>query len=141
MIFNTLNKLEKLKEYAPVPIRIIFLLYFILAVKAQVYLPSNAEKFGENLAVMGIPFASFMGYIATYSLFIAHLMIVIGFKVRLAAIPEIIYFLVAVFVYHVPEGHGISQTMPASVMLAMSIFLLLNGAGKPSVDEWKKSRS
>ena len=135
MILKTLEKLDRIKDYAPVAIRIIFLLYFILALKAQVYLPSNAEKFGENLAGMGIPFAPFMGYLATYSIFVAHLMVVIGFKVRLAAIPEVICFLVAVFGYHVAEGHGISKTMPASVMLAMSLFLLLNGAGKPSLDE------
>ena len=135
MIFKTLKKLDKVKDYAPITIRLIFFLYFILAIKGQVYLPTNAEKFGDNLADMGIPLASFMGYLATYSIFISHIMVVIGFKTRVAAIPEVIYFLVAVFVYHVPEGHGISQTMPASVMLAMSIFLLLNGAGKPSIDE------
>ncbi len=135
MIFKTLDKLDSYKAYASIPIRIIFFLYLILAIKAEVYLPANAEKFGESLAEMGIPASTLMGYIASYGLFMAHILIVIGWKVRFAAVIEVIYFLVAVFVYHVSAGHGISKTMPASVMLAMSIFLLIHRAGKSSIDE------
>ncbi len=135
MILKILGKLNTYKAYATIPIRFIFFLYLILAIKAEVYLPSNAEKFGENLAGMGIPASTLMGYLASYSIFIAHILIIIGWKVRFAAAIEIIYFMVAVFVYHVPKDHGISETMPASVMLAMSLFLLFNGAGKPSFDE------
>ncbi len=135
MIFKTLDKLARFKQYAPICIRFIFFLYLILAVKAQVYLPSNVEKFSENLGGMGFPFPLFFAYLASWSVFIAYILVTLGWKVRLAAVPLVIYFSVAVFVYHVPAAHGISKTMPATVMLAMSLFLLLNGAGKLSIDE------
>ena len=135
MIFRTLEKLEKFKAYAPVGIRMIFLLYFILAIKAKVYLPTTIEKFSESIAGMGLPAPLVLAYLGSWSLLIAYVMIIIGYKVRLAAVPVVIYFLVAVFGFHVASGHGISQTMSATVLLVMAIFLLLHGAGKPSVDE------
>ncbi len=84
---------------------------------------------------MHFPAPLFFTYLASWSIFIAYVLETLGWKVRLAAIPLVIYFLVAAFVYHVPAGHGIGKTMPASVMLAMSLFLLFNGAGKLSIDE------
>ena len=135
MIFRFLDNLEKFKPYAPVGIRLVFLLYFILAIKAKVYLPDTIEKFSESLSGMGLPAPLFFAYLGSWSLLIAYIMIVIGYKVRLAAVPVVIYFLIAVFGFHVASGHGISQTMSATVLLVMAIFLLLNGAGKPSVDE------
>ncbi len=135
MILKTLNKLEKYKSYSPIFIRIIFLLYFILAVKAEVYTPSVIEKFAESLVKINIPAPIFFAYLGSWSVFVAYIMIIIGWKVRLAAIPVIIYFLVAVFLFHVNSGHGIRETMSATVLLVMGCFLLLNGAGKPSIDE------
>ncbi|MFP2995379.1 DoxX family protein [Spongiivirga sp. MCCC 1A20706] len=135
MIFKTLNKLEKFKDYAPVGIRFIFLLYFILAVDHQSFMPSNVEKFAGNLAEMNWPMSTFLAYLASWSGIIAYVFVIIGWKTRLASIPIVIYFLVAVLGFHAAKGHGISESMSATVLLVMGIFLLLNGPGKPSIDE------
>lgn len=134
-IFNSIDKLERYKDYAPIGIRFVFFLYLILAIKAQSFLPSNIEKFAGNLAEMNWPIPLFLGYLGSWSVFVAYIMVVLGWKTRLASIPIVIYFLVAVFGFHVAKGHGISETMSATVLLIMGIFLLLNGAGKPSFDE------
>jgi len=133
-VFNKTDRLEKFKDYAPIGIRFVFLLYLILAIQHQSFLPSNIEKFAENLAEMNWPASTFLAYLGSWSVFIAYIFVVIGWKVRLASIPIVIYFLVAVFGFHMAKGHGISETMSATVLLMMSIFLLMNGGGKPSID-------
>lgn len=135
MITKAINQLEKVKAYAPVFLRIIFLLYFITSLKAQVYLPSVIEPFSERLAGLGFPMPLFFAYLGSWSVFIAYILIIVGWQTRLAAIPIIIYFAVAILTYHIPKGHGISETMSATVLFVLGCFFLLNGAGKPSIDE------
>ena len=134
-ILKSIDKLDRFKDYAPIGIRFVFFLYLILAIKAQSFLPSNIEKFASNLAEMNWLMPTFLAYLGSWSVFVGYIMVVLGWKTRLASIPIVIYFLVAVFGFHVAKGHGISETMSATVLLVMSIFLLLNGAGKPSIDE------
>jgi len=132
---NKLNKLGNYKDYAPIGIMFVFFLYLILAIKAQSFLPSNIEKFAENLADLNWPAPVILAYVGSWSVFLAYILIALGWKTRIACIPTVIYFLVAVFGFHIARGHGISDTMSATVLLVMSIFLLINGPGKPSVDE------
>ena len=128
-MFNNLNQqLEKKKAYAPIFLRIVFLLYFITATKAQVFTPSVIEKFSEQLVNLGFPAPLFFAYLGSWSVYVCSFLIIIGWKTRLAAIPIIIYFLVAILSYHLPAGHGISKTMPATVLFVLGCFFLLNGA-------------
>ena len=132
---NLLSSVEKYKSYASVPIRIIFAFYLYTALKARVYNPDVLHAFGEQLHGLSFPFPIFFAHLGTWSLLLAYVMVLIGWKVRLAAVPMIIYFGVAIMTYHLPEGHSIRQTMPALALMMMSIFLFINGAGKPSLDE------
>jgi len=135
MINKIENRLKGLSGYAPLFLRFVFLLYFIMAIKAQVFRPSVVEKFSEQLINLGFPAPLFFAYLGSWSVFLCYFLIIIGWKTRLAAIPIIIYFLVAILSYHLPAGHGISKTMPATVLFVLGCFFLLNGAGKFSVDE------
>jgi len=135
MINKMINRLDNWKGYAPLFLRFVFLLYFITAVKAKVFSPSVIEKFSEQLINLGFPAPLFFAYLGSWSVFICYFLIIIGWKTRLAAIPIIIYFLVAILSYHLPAGHGISKTMPATVLFVLGCFFLLNGAGKLSIDE------
>jgi putative oxidoreductase len=130
-----MKNLKKLKDYAPILLRVIFLLYFYTALKVGVYKPAVVEEFSKQLVALKFPAPLFFAYLGTYSVFIAYFLIIIGWKTRLAAIPIIIYFAVAILTYHLPENHSISKTMPATVLLVLGIYFLMNGAGKPSVDE------
>jgi putative oxidoreductase len=123
------------KSLAPLFLRLIFAIYLFLALKAKVYLPSAVDKFAENLSGLGLPAATFLAYLGTYSVLISYLLLVIGFKTRWAAIPVIIYFLVAVVWGHIIPGHALGKMISAIVLLVLGIFFLLNGPGRPSVDE------
>jgi uncharacterized membrane protein YphA (DoxX/SURF4 family) len=88
------------------------------------------------LQSLGFPAPLFWAYLGTYSVFICYVLIVIGYQTQLAAIPIIIYFAVAILTFHLPSGHTIGKTMPATVLMVLGFFFLFNGAGKPSVDNY-----
>lgn len=134
-MFKLLNKLEAIKDYASLVLRLVFLYYLITSISGGIYAPSYAEKFSENLTGLGFPIPLFFSYLGIWSVLIGYALIVVGYKVRLAAIPLIIYFAVALLSYHIPEGHGVKESFSAIVLLLLSCFLLINGAGKPSIDE------
>ncbi len=134
-MLRLLNKIDAIKAYAPVVLRIVFLYYLVTSISSGIYAPSYAEKFSENLEGLGFPLPLFFAYLGIWSVLIGYALIVIGYKVRLATIPLIIYFAVALLSYHVPEGHGVKESFSAIILLLLSIFLLLNGAGKPSIDD------
>ena len=59
----------------------------------------------------------------------------LGWKTRWAALFLTINFIVAVVAGHIAIADTYKNSFPSINLLAMSIFLLLNGPGKPSVDE------
>jgi putative oxidoreductase len=126
---------KKPNPAAPIFLRIIIALYLFLALQAKVYLPANIEMFGSSLGKMKLPMPQVMAWIATWSMLICYVLIVAGWFTRLVAIPMIIYFTVAVIWRHVIPAHTLGKAMPAIMLLCISIFFLLHGPGKPSVDE------
>lgn len=64
-----------------------------------------------------------------------YFLIVIGWMTRWAAIPVIINFIVALVWGHLIPGHELSKMVSAIVLLILGIFFLLNGPGKPTLDE------
>lgn len=134
-MFKFLDKLESIKDYAPIIFRLVFLYYLITSLLGGIYTPSYAEKFSENLAGLGFPFPLFFSYLGIWSVLIGYAFVVIGYEVRLAALPLIIYFGVALITYHIPEGHGVRQSFSAIMLMLLGFFFLINGAGKFSIDE------
>ena len=125
----------KMKEYAPLPLRMIFVYYLFTALKSQVYAPSTINSFAENLEGLNWPMPLVLAWIGSYTVLIGYVLIIVGFKIRYAAIPIIIYFAVASFGFHFAQGHSVKDAMPALILMALGIFFLFNGAGKPSIDE------
>lgn len=120
---------------APLCLRLIFGLYLYLSLKAQVYKPDVIELFGNSLDKLGLPLPHVLAWVGTWMVLIAYVLIVIGWHTRYAAIPVILYFIVALVWGHIIPGHTLSKAMPAIILLMLGVFFLLNGPGKPSVDE------
>lgn len=135
MIFKTIDKLNGIKDYAPIILRVVFLYYLITSISSGTYAPSYAEKFSENLEGLGFPIPLFFSYLGIWGVLIGYTLVVIGYKTRLASIPLIIYFAVALFTYHIPEGHGVRESFSAIMLMLLGLFFLINGAGKPSIDQ------
>ena len=127
--------MKKINLYAPAFLRIIFAIYFYLSIKAEVYSSAALVAYGENLTKLGMPFGNILAYISTFSLLICYALLIVGYKARWASFPVIINFVVAIIYGHIIPAHTISKALPAIVLLVLAIFILLNGPGKPSIDE------
>jgi len=88
----------------------------------------------EWLASMGVPLPALAAWAYLLTEFLGGIALILGFKVRLFAVPLIATFLVAYFMVHISDPYA--DAYPALQMLAMSFFFLFAGAGKASVDEW-----
>jgi putative oxidoreductase len=94
----------------------------------------DAGSNAEFLSSLGIPFPIIMSWAYVLTEFLGGILLIIGYKVRLVAIPLIITFLVAYFLVH--AGDSYENSFQALQMLAVSLFFFVNGAGKVSVDDF-----
>ena len=77
--------------------------------------------------------------LTVFAEFLCSILIMLGLFTRWAAIPLIITMLVAAFIVHGPDP--LMRKEKALLYLAPYIFLLLNGAGKYSLDHlWRKDQ-
>jgi putative oxidoreductase len=125
----------KYAVYATVFLRAVFAWYLFLAVKAEVYTAQATTDYAKRLSELGLPASGFLAYLSTWSMLICYFLIIIGWKTRYAAIPVVINFLVAIIWGHIIPAHSPAKATAALVLLLLGIFFLLNGPGKPSVDE------
>jgi putative oxidoreductase len=132
---NNQPHMKRFIPYAPIFFRIVFALYLYTAIKFKAYELSAVESFSKHLADLKFPFPYAFAFVGTWMVLIAYVLLIIGWKARWAAVAVAVYFGVALFLYHIPNGHGASKMMPALGPLVMALFILFNGSGKPSVDE------
>lgn len=72
--------------------------------------------------------------LATLSEFVCAILIIIGFKTRLASIPMVITMFVAAFVYHLNDPFEGSKEMSILYLIGFTA-IALTGAGKYSLDK------
>lgn len=94
----------------------------------------------QNLMSDNIQFADIFGMGATLSLVLATIievvlpiLIIIGYKTRIASIPIILTMLVAAFVYHANDPIGVKEK--SLLFMCGFITIALAGAGKYSIDK------
>lgn len=132
-----LKVLDNYKEYGAIFIRLIIGFHLVYGTQDNVFSYARMEEFAAFLSQNGVPFPLFSAFLSAYAQFICGLLFIVGFFTRLAAIVMIINFISAIIIAHI--GDTYPNMFPALMMLFASIFLLIHGAGKISVDDfWKK---
>jgi putative oxidoreductase len=108
-------------------------------------LTHGIPKLAKFFADEPIKFKSVLGMSSELSLGLAvfaevfcSILIIIGFKTRMATIPLIITMLVAVFVVHFNDPFA--KMEKALLFLLLYIVLLFGGSGKYSFDRWVINR-
>ncbi len=79
--------------------------------------------------------------ISVYVQFIGSILLVIGYKTRMAACVLILNFIVAIVFVHIKIGDSIEGMTPAFAMLFGCLALFFTGADKISIDHMKYVRS
>ena len=96
---------------------------------------ANMPQFVAYLESLGFPFPRPGAYLSAYTEFIGGILWLLGFQTRLASVFLAVNFSVALGMAHLNTNDSYQNTMPSLNLVAVAIFLLLNGPGRYSVDE------
>lgn len=131
-----LTSLGRFRDYAPFLLRLAFAYeLFDAAGHTALHPAEGIPGYAGWLWELGFPFPVVSAILSAYTEFFGALLMVLGWKTRWAALLLAINFVLAIGVGHIAIGDTYKNTFPAINLLAMSVFLLLNGPGKPSIDE------
>ena len=125
------KKLDSLKEYADIFIRIIIGFHLIYGTQDNVFSWERMLEFRDFLELHGVIFPLVAAIVSVYAQFICGILYILGWKVREAALVMIVNFIVAISIVHL--GDTYPNTFPAIMMLCGSLFLLFNGDGELNI--------
>ncbi|AQG78762.1 DoxX family protein [Spirosoma montaniterrae] len=131
-----LNSLGRYRAYAPFLLRLAFGYQLYDAAGHTALHPTDGiPGYADWLRSLGFPLPILSATLSAYTEFLGAVLMIIGWKTRWAALFLAINFMLAIIVGHIAIADTYKNTFPSINLLAMSIFLLLNGPGKPSIDE------
>ena len=123
--------LDAHRSWSALPIRLIVGIHLILGTQDNILSWDRMLEFRDFLDHQGFPLPLVAALVSVYAQFGAGVCYLLGWMTRPAAALMVVNFLVAVLAVHV--GDSWSNTFPALVMLAGSLFLLVNGPGRPAI--------
>jgi len=92
-------------------------------------------EFSKFLTTHGFPMPLVSAVVSVYVQFIGALLMLVGYKTRLAALVLVVNFIVALFAVHIPIGDTVEGMTPALAMLFGCLTLFFTGSGKVSIDK------
>ena len=133
------SRLTSLSRFRDVGVLILRLAFGFQLVKVSylnaLFPAENIPEFVNYLTTLGFPFPIIGAYLASYTEFFGGILLVLGLFTRWAAIALIINFSMAFGMAHLAVHDTYQNTFPSVNLLAVNIFLLLNGPGRFSIDE------
>ncbi|GAB3316348.1 hypothetical protein GCM10027299_06450 [Larkinella ripae] len=133
---TTFQPLNRFRPYAPFLLRLAFGYQLFDVVGHTALHPTEGiPGYADWLKSLGFPLPLVSATVSAYTEFFGAILMVVGLWTRWAAFFLMINFIFAVFMGHIVIQDTYKNTFPALNLLAMSVFLLLNGPGKPSIDE------
>ena len=130
---NLFDRLARYRDYAPMLLRLVVAAILIEGTADNVFSWARMLEFRDFLAKSGFPFPLPGAITSASAQFVCGFLILFGFWTRPAAAIMVINFIAALLIAH--RVGGFAPARLALCMLAASLFFLINGPGKPSVDE------
>lgn len=134
-----IKALSRLKDLPLLFIRLILAYGFYTTATAKW---SNIGNVAEWFGTLGIPVPAFNAYLAASTEAAGVILLTLGLATRLISIPLMITMIVAIITVHLPNGFEAGNNgfeIPLYYLL-MLFALLINGAGKISVDNYFSKR-
>jgi len=129
-----MKRLSRYRDVGVLVIRLAFGFQLVRVSYTNALFPAeNIPNFVSYLISLGVPFPTVGAYLSSYTEFIGGILLILGLFTRWTAVLLIINFSVAFGLAHVSIGDTYQNTFPSLNLLAVSIFLLLNGPGQFSV--------
>lgn len=129
-----------MREYAAVPLRLIAAIVLILGTLDNILSWQRMLEFKKFIAANGGPFPLAGAVVSVWAQFLCGILILIGLWTRPAAAVMVINFLAALLIAHrdLFTEQGFFNARPALFLLAIALFLMLHGPGRPSIDERRR---
>jgi putative oxidoreductase len=127
---------EQRRDYAPIFIRLFAGVFLIYMSQDNVFSWARMLEFERFLRQFGFPLPLVSAVVSVACQFTAGILFILGAFTRPAAAVMVINFVVALVM--VQPKLPFREALDPSAMLASSLFLLFNGAGRPSVDAWRQ---
>jgi len=125
--------LESKQDIGILLLRLFVGLRLLYGVVDNVFSWERMLEFSEFLHAQGFPLSIFSAVVSVYAQGICGVLIVVGYKIRLASAIMIINFLIAIIMVHLHDT--VESMTPPLAMLFGSATLLFTGAGKISLDK------
>ncbi|WP_290710591.1 DoxX family protein [Flavihumibacter sp. CACIAM 22H1] len=113
--------------------RVFLSLQILYGVQDNILSWARMLEFRNYLQSEGFPVPLISALVAVYVQFITCLLLLVGYKTRLATALLVVHFIVAVGV-HVRAGDGLQDMFPALNILFGCLLFLFYGAGRPAVE-------
>lgn len=130
---------ESKKEYGVIFLRLVIGWRLIDGTLDNVLSWHRMIEFRDFLEQHGVAYPLFAANISVYAQFICGLLYLFGLYIRVAALVMVVNFLAALYIAHI--GTTFEQSFDALMMLFGSVFFLVAGAGKISIDDWRINRN
>ncbi|WP_149525628.1 MULTISPECIES: DoxX family protein [Sphingobacterium] len=95
---------------------------------------SHMKEFAGFLSQFAFPFPMFSAILSVYVQLIASILILIGWKTRIAAAFLAFNFLIALIMVHFKSGDSLEALTPALAIFCIVLALIFTGAGKYAID-------
>ena len=129
---------EQRRDYAPLFIRLFAGVFLVYMSQDNVFSWARMLEFEKFLTQFGFPLPLLSAVVSVATQFTAGILFLIGAFVRPAAALMVFNFIVALVMVH--RKLPFREALDPCAMLASSLFLLFNGAGRLSVDAWRKRK-
>ncbi len=127
---------ESKKEYGAIFLRLVIGFRLVEGMWNIVFNWQQLVGIKDFFAQINLPVPMISAIVAVYAEFICGIFFIIGLWVREVALIMIINFIVAIAVVDI--HNSFEEGFAAWVIIAASIFFLFYGAGKISIDEWRR---
>lgn len=132
---------EKVKQFRGTGLFLLrFLVGFHLIYGTQdnVFSWEQMLEFSGFLEQFGFPVPLISAVVSVYAQFICGILFIVGYKIRWAALVMIINFIIALLMVHL--GDTYPNMFPALVMFVGSVFFLIYGSDKISLEQLREKR-
>lgn len=133
-----LNSLEKSlathAAWGPFVLRLFVGIRLFYGVIDNVLSWQHMMEFAGFLESFGFPFPIVCAVVSVWAQFIGSIMLILGWKVRVAGIVLVVNFVVAMAMVHLPAGDTIEAMTPPLAMLFGALALVFTGAGRLALD-------
>jgi putative oxidoreductase len=137
-LLDRFASLDRYREYGALALRLAIGYRLIYGTVDNIVSWQKMLEFERFLASLGTPAPLFSAVLSVYAQFICGILFIVGFAVRPAAAVMIVNFIVALALAH--RGAPYLKNVEPIAILATCMLLLVQGAGRPSVDAWLASR-